>query len=44
MALGRWKILIAAAGVVAGGAGYAVSHYRPLAVELRQPETCFGHP
>ena len=40
MALGRWKILIAAAGVVvAGGAGLAVSHYRPLAVELRQPET-----
>ena len=40
MALGRWKILIAAAGVaVIGGAGLTVNHYRPLAVELRQAET-----
>jgi HlyD family secretion protein len=40
MALGRWKVLIAAAAVaVIGGTGLTVNHYRPLAVELRQPET-----
>jgi HlyD family secretion protein len=40
MALGRWKMLIAAASVVAaGGAGAAVNYYRPVGVGLVEPET-----
>jgi HlyD family secretion protein len=40
MALGRWKVLIAAAGLAAAGAGaFAVNQYRPLAVDLVRPET-----